>query len=80
MAWSEKVDEYVVEIERFGMMLENADKRRLLLDAVHRPSIWYLVSRFFRFLGYQIDISRLDCGHCGDLNSLRRLIILLFQC
>lgn len=49
IAWSEKVDEFVVEIERlFGMMLDNADKRRLLFDAVHRSviGIWRV-----RFLG-----------------------------
>ena len=35
IAWSEKVDEYVVEIERLSrMMFEDADERRLLLDAV----------------------------------------------
>lgn len=43
VAWSEKVYEYVVEIERlFGMMLEDADERRLLLDAVdtlNRPLV-----------------------------------------
>ena len=51
IVWSEKVDGYVVEIERlFGMMLENADKKRLLFDTVHRPVIWYLASMFFRFL------------------------------
>ena len=36
MAWSEKVDEYIVEIGGglFRMMFEDADERRLLLDAV----------------------------------------------
>ena len=35
IAWSEKVDEYVVEIERLSrMMFGDADERRLLLDAV----------------------------------------------
>jgi len=41
--WSEKVDEDAVEIEKlFAMMLEDADERRLLLDAVemlHRPLV-----------------------------------------
>lgn len=35
------------------MMSEDADERRLLLDALerlHRPLVWYLVGRFFRFL------------------------------
>ena len=35
IAWSEKVDEYVVEIERLSrMMFGDADEGRLLLDAV----------------------------------------------
>ena len=35
VAWSEKVDVYVVEVERlFRMMLEDARERRLLLEAV----------------------------------------------
>ena len=40
IAWSEKVDEYVVEIERLSrMMFGDADERRLLdaVDILNRP-------------------------------------------
>jgi len=53
MTWIEKVDEFFIETQwLFGMILKVADKR-LMLDAVemlHRPLVWYLVGRFFRFL------------------------------
>jgi len=62
----------------FRMMLEDGDKRRLLLDTVellHWPLVWHLVGRFFRFLRYQIDVFHLDCGCHGHLYYLGMLII-----
>ena len=49
------------------MMLEDARERRLLLEAVdmlHRPFVWYVVCRFFRF---PTDIFRSDCGCCEHI-------------
>jgi len=51
IGWSEKVDEYAVEnVRLFRRTLEDADERRLLLDAVEildRPLVWYLVGKVF---------------------------------
>ena len=68
VAWSEKVDVYVVEVEMlFRMMLEDARERRLLLEAVdmlHRLFVWYVVCRFFRF---PTDIFCSDYGCCEHI-------------